>query len=82
MGDNYLPLIEGPPYWCEVKVGGVTYGKGKGTNKKEAKVMAAGETMELFLPGALSQLAPPTDITPSGSSEDSLQVCVCVCVCV
>ena len=31
MRDNYLPLIEGPPYWCEVKVGGVTYGKGKGT---------------------------------------------------
>ena len=33
-------LIEGPPYCCEVKVGGVNYGSGKAVNKRVAKVTA------------------------------------------
>ena len=33
---------EGPPYQCEVKVGGVRYGSGGGANKKIAKLSAGG----------------------------------------
>ena len=39
----YGLVSEGPPYQCEVKVGGIRYGSGGGANKKIAK-LSAGES--------------------------------------
>jgi hypothetical protein len=68
-----VALIEGPPYCCEVKVGGVNYGSGKAVNKRVAKVTAAAEAVEVFLPGAFpSHILLPTDDIAGRHSRSSL----------
>jgi hypothetical protein len=70
---SFVALIEGPPYCCEVKVGGVNYGSGKAVNKRVAKVTAAAEAVEVFLPGAFpSHILLPTDDIAGRHSRSSL----------